>query len=234
MVCPTSKLDRFNSPLVFVVFNWHRSLQPYPAPTLLHSSFPISKHFDRPDLKTNEVPPWRRSRPQSPLVEHIFWSLISKDPTFDFTYNPHLSPTLPQSLVNATYFKILESLSRESCRMVLQQDISRTRSPILTRSHGQPIFQGCKLDFMARLEPVAFSSTARFNPGPPSSILSCQTRSCTTALYPRSWWARREFLLMEVVVSSYHCLVFVGLQDALSICYCHCSSSCRWCQVRLE
>lgn len=98
--------------------------------------------------------------------------------------------------------------------MVLQQDISRTRSPILTRSHGQPIFQGRKLDFMARLEPVAFSSTARFNPGPPSSILSRQTRSCTTALYPCSWWARREFLLMEVVVSSYHCLVFVGLQNA--------------------
>lgn len=89
MVCPTSKLDCFNSPLVFVVFNWHRSLQPYPAPTLLHSSFSISKHFDKPDLQTNEVPPWRRSRPQSPLVKHIFWSLISKDPTFDFTYNPH-------------------------------------------------------------------------------------------------------------------------------------------------
>jgi hypothetical protein len=114
--------------------------------------------------------------------------------------------------------------------MVLQQDISRTRShhDILTQSHGQPIIQGHKLDFMARFETVAFSSTARFNPGPPSSILCRQSRSRTTALYPSSWWARRESLFMEVVASSYHCLIFVGLQDALSICCCHCSSSCRY------
>ncbi|KAG1727392.1 hypothetical protein EDD22DRAFT_853415 [Suillus occidentalis] len=53
------------------------NIMPYPAPILLHSSFSISKHFDKPDLKTNEALPWRRSRPQSPLVEHIFWSLIN-------------------------------------------------------------------------------------------------------------------------------------------------------------
>jgi hypothetical protein len=67
--------------LVLAVCNWRRSSQPYPAPTLL-LLFSYSEIVWPPDLKTNEVQlPWEGSRPQSPPAEHIFRSLISKDPT---------------------------------------------------------------------------------------------------------------------------------------------------------